>query len=81
MTCVPVDRCHFFGEKFYLLLQDFSLKMEEVCSFATFYLPTSPHCFATQKTNIDVFTTVRTEIVRYVTYEAVDWTKLASYMG
>jgi hypothetical protein len=42
---------------------------------------TNPYCFATQKTNIDVFTAVRTEIVRYVTYEAVDWTKLASYMG
>jgi hypothetical protein len=37
-----------------------ALKMKTACSSEMLYPPTSPHCVTTQKTNIDILTTVRT---------------------
>jgi hypothetical protein len=52
---------HHFGENTVFSPKD--LKMEAVCSFETLE-SASPHGVTTQKTNIDIFTAVRTSNLR-----------------
>jgi hypothetical protein len=45
-------------------------KMEAVCSPNHWYLPASPHGITTQKTNINIFTVVRTSnLTGFTAYE------------